>query len=476
MESLLPLGFVIVIVGALATQIFKILQEYERGVIFFLGRFQTVKGPGLIILIPFLQRMTKVDLRVIVLDVPTQDVISRDNVSVRVNAVIYFRIVDPEKAIIRVANVFEATSQLSQTTLRSVLGQHDLTFVPLPHSGKIVGQVTQAASHEVAKQQPAWVDCRCGEGDDEQRVIFSGDLGADETPLLAPPDQPEGCDVLVMESTYGDRLHRNWSETWQEMGEVFNKAQSEKGNILIPAFAVGRTQELLYTFKRHFEEWNIGDWDIFLDSPMAIESTKVYAKHSKIYDLDASEAKQENGSIFDLPNLHMTSSTEQSLKINQVKSGAIIIAGSGMCTGGRIKHHFDHNIWRDHAHVIIVGFQARGTLGRKLVDGIDRISLWKKSVPVRAGIHTIGGLSAHADQQGLINWFQHFKNKPEDATLYSALAQLAFNSQDFDLAEKAVTKALDLKPSNDDNALYAKLLEKSHDFEKANKVYQGLLN
>jgi regulator of protease activity HflC (stomatin/prohibitin superfamily) len=126
MESLLPVAFVIIIVVAIATQVFKILQEYERGVIFFLGRFQTVKGPGLIILIPFLQRMTKVDLRVMVLDVPTQDVISRDNVSVRVNAVIYFRIVDPEKAIIRVANVFEATSQLAQTTLRSVLGQHDL--------------------------------------------------------------------------------------------------------------------------------------------------------------------------------------------------------------------------------------------------------------------------------------------------------------------------------------------------------------
>ena len=126
MENLLPIVFIIFVVVGIATQIFKILQEYERGVIFFLGRFQTVKGPGLIILIPFLQRMTKVDLRVIVLDVPTQDVISRDNVSVRVNAVIYFRIVDPEKAIIRVANVFEATSQLSQTTLRSVLGQHEL--------------------------------------------------------------------------------------------------------------------------------------------------------------------------------------------------------------------------------------------------------------------------------------------------------------------------------------------------------------
>ena len=126
MQSLLPIVIILFAVIAIASQVFKILQEYERGVIFFLGRFQTVKGPGLIILIPFLQRMTKVDLRVMVLDVPTQDVISRDNVSVRVNAVIYFRIVDPEKAIIRVANVFEATSQLSQTTLRSVLGQHEL--------------------------------------------------------------------------------------------------------------------------------------------------------------------------------------------------------------------------------------------------------------------------------------------------------------------------------------------------------------
>ncbi len=126
MDNIISVAIIIGVVVAIASQIFKILQEYERGVIFFLGRFQTVKGPGLIILIPFLQKMVKVDLRVIVLDVPTQDVISRDNVSVRVNAVIYFRIVDPEKAIIRVANVFEATSQLSQTTLRSVLGQHEL--------------------------------------------------------------------------------------------------------------------------------------------------------------------------------------------------------------------------------------------------------------------------------------------------------------------------------------------------------------
>jgi len=276
----------------------------------------------------------------------------------------------------------------------------------------------------------------------KRKIVFSGDLGHLGAAILRDPTNLDSADLVIMESTYGDRLHRNWEDTWQEMGDIISKAKSEKGNILIPAFAVGRTQELLYTLKHHFDEWNIGDWDIFLDSPMAIESTKVYAKHSKIYDQDAAKAKNKNGSIFDLPNLHMTSTTEQSMKINQVKSGAIIIAGSGMCTGGRIKHHFDHNIWRDHAHILIVGFQAKGTLGRTLVDGIERISLWKKSVPVRAHVHTIGGLSAHADQQGLINWFQHFKNKPNLVLVHGepgAIDALAKKLED--LTKSKITKA-----------------------------------
>jgi metallo-beta-lactamase family protein len=215
-----------------------------------------------------------------------------------------------------------------------------------------------------------------------------------------------------MESTYGDRLHRSWQDTWQEMGNIIANAKSSKGNILIPAFTVGRTQELLYEFKQHFEEWQLGDWQIFLDSPMGIKATNVYAKHREVYDEKAIDVQLQDNGIFNLPNLHMSETTEYSMKINQISSGAIIIAGSGMCTGGRIKHHFKHNIWRENAHVLIVGFQARGTLGRSLVEGCEHIKLWGEKVQVKANIHTVGGFSAHADQQGLLEWYQGFENKP----------------------------------------------------------------
>jgi metallo-beta-lactamase family protein len=246
----------------------------------------------------------------------------------------------------------------------------------------------------------------------KKKLVFSGDLGHKDAPILRNPEKIKHADIVIMESTYGDRLHRNWQDTWQEMGEIIAKANSSKGNIIIPAFTVGRTQELLYEFKRHFEEWRIDDWDIFLDSPMGIKATQIYGQHSEVYDNTANEIRQNGDNIFDLKKLHFSESTDYSMKINQIQSGAIIIAGSGMCTGGRIKHHFKHNIWRDNAHVIIVGFQALGTLGRILVDGAKTIKLWGETIQVNANIHTIGGFSAHADQQGLLYWYDHFDNKP----------------------------------------------------------------
>ncbi|MBA6265310.1 MAG: MBL fold metallo-hydrolase [Colwellia sp.] len=245
-----------------------------------------------------------------------------------------------------------------------------------------------------------------------KKIVFSGDLGHKNAPILRDPFIVKHADLVIMESTYGDRLHRKWDDTWQEMGEIIAKAKSSKGNILIPAFTVGRTQELLYEFKQHFDEWQLGDWQIFLDSPMGIKATTVYAKHHEVYDAQAEDIKQKDEGLFNLPNLHMSEKTEYSMKINQISSGAIIIAGSGMCTGGRIKHHFKHNIWRESTHVIIVGFQAKGTLGRSLVDGCEYIKLWGEKVQVKATIHTIGGFSAHADQQGLLDWYQGFENKP----------------------------------------------------------------
>lgn len=258
----------------------------------------------------------------------------------------------------------------------------------------------------------AIVELTLSENGESKKVVFSGDLGHKNAPILRDPYKVKYADLVIMESTYGDRLHRSWESTWQEMGDIIANAKSSKGNILIPAFTVGRTQELLYEFQQHFDEWQLGDWQIFLDSPMGIKATKVYTKHSDVYDEKSLDVKKNHKGIFALPNLHMSETTEYSMKINQINSGAIIIAGSGMCTGGRIKHHFKHNIWRKNAHVIIVGFQARGTLGRSLVDGTENINLWGEKVQVNAKVHTIGGFSAHADQQGLLDWYQGFENKP----------------------------------------------------------------
>ncbi|WP_321397225.1 MBL fold metallo-hydrolase [Emcibacter sp.] len=256
------------------------------------------------------------------------------------------------------------------------------------------------------------------DGGHRRKVVFSGDLGHRGAPILRDPHVVTQADLVVLESTYGDRCHRSWEKTWQEMGEIISNARSNKGNILIPAFTVGRTQELLYMFRRYYREWGIGDWDVFLDSPMGIEATEVYAKHAKVYDARAREIYETDGDPFDLPNLHMTQRTEESARINKIKSGAIIIAGSGMCTGGRIKRHLEHNIGRPDAHVMIVGFQARGTLGRALVDGAKTIHLWGEEYPVKAQVHTVGGLSAHADQRGLLDWYGHFEGRPPVALVH----------------------------------------------------------
>lgn len=247
----------------------------------------------------------------------------------------------------------------------------------------------------------------------EQRtLVFSGDLGHSGAPILNDPTPLHHANLVMMESTYGDRLHRGWNETWQELGEIFQTARNDKGNILIPAFTVGRTQEILYMLGQHFDEWELADWQIFLDSPMAIETNRVYSKYSHIYNHLAQRRFRDCGNPFDLPNLHLTESTEASMNVNKIASGAIIIAGSGMCTGGRIKHHLKHNLWRKHSHLVFVGFQARGTLGRVLVDGAKQITLWGETINVNATVHTIGGLSAHADQNGLCNWYQQFNNRP----------------------------------------------------------------
>ena len=247
---------------------------------------------------------------------------------------------------------------------------------------------------------------------DDRKLVFSGDLGPKGTPILRDPESVEQADLVLMESTYGNRNHRDRAETISELGGILDDAWREKGNVLIPAFAVGRTQELLYWFARHWDEWQMSRWRIFLDSPMASKVVKVYDHHHDLFDADAQEVWRGTPNPFRLPNLHVTESSEESMAINRIEGGAIIIAGNGMASGGRILHHFKHNLGRREAHVVFVGYQAQGTLGRHLVDGAKWVRIHGREYRVNAQRHTVGGLSAHTDQNGLMAWYGAFKPSP----------------------------------------------------------------
>lgn len=256
------------------------------------------------------------------------------------------------------------------------------------------------------------VEVTVGSGARARTLVFSGDLGRSGMPVLEDPEVIPKANLVVMEGTYGDRLHRGWEATKAELGEVLSEAVAREGNVLVPSFAVGRTQELLFLFARYYKEWGLERWRIYLDSPLAIEATEVYGRHVGLFDAASRPLwlRLRSGAL--LPNLHLNRSAEESMALNDIRAGALIIAGSGMCSGGRIMHHLKHNAWRAGCHVLITGFQARGTLGRALVDGARRIRLWGEAIQVRAKVHTIGGLSAHADQAGLTRWYGGFLNRP----------------------------------------------------------------
>ncbi|MGF1643986.1 MAG: MBL fold metallo-hydrolase RNA specificity domain-containing protein [Thiotrichales bacterium] len=265
-----------------------------------------------------------------------------------------------------------------------------------------------------------WLDA---EGQ-QRKLVFSGDLGAWDAPILRNPALIDEADLVLMEGTYGNRFHRDWTETSKEIQSIFSAAAATGGNVLIPAFAVGRTQDLLYLMGRHYAEWGLEHWQVWLDSPLAIEATDIYLRHSHLYDAEASRLWQRHVRQSLLPNLNIARTLRQSMALNEMRSGAIIIAASGMCAGGRIKHHLKHNLWRRESHILFSGFQARGTLGRALVDGARHVRLWGETIRVNAQIHTVGGISAHGDQGDLTRWYRGFKHKPPVVLVHGELLAL----------------------------------------------------
>jgi metallo-beta-lactamase family protein len=247
---------------------------------------------------------------------------------------------------------------------------------------------------------------------ESRALVFSGDLGQYDTPILRDPVSPPRADLVLMESTYGDRRHRERADSLKEFAEVLRVAREQGGNVLIPAFAVGRSQEVLYHLGKNFDAWGIADWHIFLDSPLAIEASEIYWDFQHLYDEEAVEVLRDNGSMPVLPNLHLTRTAAESRVIGRLDGGAIIIAGSGMCNGGRILHHLKANLGRRETHVLFTGYQPFGTLGRSLIEGVETVRIHGDQIAVRAQVHTIGGLSAHADQADLLRWYQRIADRP----------------------------------------------------------------
>ncbi len=245
-----------------------------------------------------------------------------------------------------------------------------------------------------------------------RRVVFSGDIGQYDSPILRDPDSTGRADCVVMESTYGDRHHRDRAGTLAEFGQILRAARRDGGNALIPAFAVGRSQDVLYSLATHFDAWGVGDWRIFLDSPLAIEASEIYWRHAGLYDDEAAAARRRAERVPPLPNLTLSRTADESMAINRIRDGAIIIAGSGMCTGGRIVHHLKHNLVRPECDVIFTGFQAVGTLGRAIVDRREYVRIHGEPFKVAARIHTLGGFSAHGDQRDLLRWHAGLEGAP----------------------------------------------------------------
>lgn len=236
-------------------------------------------------------------------------------------------------------------------------------------------------------------------------VVFSGDLGPQGMAILKDPVPFNFADLVFLESTYGDRDHKSLKDTLAEGNDIIKYAVSNKGKILIPSFAIGRTQQLLYYMAASFHKEILPAFNVYIDSPMAIEATEIYLKHQELYDEEALELLKSGHLKRDLSHVKYTLTPEESIALNDVQGPVLIIAGSGMCNAGRILHHLRHNLWRPETSVVIVGYQGEGTLGRKLVEGAETVSIFGEKIAVKAQVHKLGGLSAHAGQTDLLRWF-----------------------------------------------------------------------
>lgn len=251
----------------------------------------------------------------------------------------------------------------------------------------------------------ASIELQIDEDGKRHTVVFSGDLGPKGALILRDAEPFAKADLLFLESTYGDHDHRPFADTVREFVEIVKEASAQKGKLLVPTFAVGRAQMLTALLAWMFRNKHVAPFPLFLDSPMAIEASAIYNRHTELFDDEAMAFLRESPIAKDLATLRSTVTPEESRQINDCPGPCLVMAGAGMCTAGRILHHLRHNLWNPNTHVLIVGYQGHGTLGRQLVDGAKKVSIYGEPIAVKARIHTLGGFSAHAGQSDLMAWF-----------------------------------------------------------------------
>jgi len=251
----------------------------------------------------------------------------------------------------------------------------------------------------------------------EVKLVYTGDLGNKDIPILRDPTIIESADYLIMETTYGDRLHESIDKEFKELATIITETFKRGGNVIIPSFAVGRAQEVLYALNNYIDLGLLKKLTVYVDSPLAYESTKIYIKHTEDYDEEALKLISKGARPLDFDGVVFTKSPQESADINKIQSGALVISASGMCDAGRIKHHLKHNLWRKECSVVFVGYQAEGTRGRAILDGAKKIKLFGEEVVVNAHIYNLQGLSGHADRDGLFNWVDAMKTKPKEILL-----------------------------------------------------------
>jgi metallo-beta-lactamase family protein len=265
----------------------------------------------------------------------------------------------------------------------------------------------------------------------DRTILFSGDVGRPHRPIVRDPSLVDEADYVLVESTYGDRVHEKPEDAKKIIAEVINSTKQAGGNLVIPSFALERSQELLYYINELLVENAIPHLMVFLDSPMAASITRVFQKHRELYDEQMKELLKHESSPFDFPGLKMIGTSDESKAINHIKGTVVIIAGSGMCTGGRIKHHLVNNITRRQNTIMFVGYQAAGTLGRQIVDGEKHVRILGQDCPVKARVVRVNGFSAHADKEELLEWLSALKRPPKRVFVVHGESESAGHFADF---------------------------------------------